>query len=276
MVKTGFIDWTDEKLYIYIFEKKANQYSLIDSISAPVSGALNHSALQFIVEAGIDEFHVSVPADLLSIRALRFPFSDRHKIKATIAYELEGLLLGSTDNYAIDYFITGTSGEGSEVLAACLEKTRLREVISLFSSVGLEPKGVTSLDLKLNNKNIGLLYDDGIPDERLRAEAAKDELLNPTINLRQNELAYTGDVERINRSLRLTGILVLLLIFLLGSFALIKLMALKKENIRLTNEINAIYRSAFPNDTRIVDPVRQFKGNMNSLREKKAVLTGTP
>ena len=55
-----------------------------------------------------------------------------------------------------------------------------------------------------------------------------------------------------------------------------KFIASKKENTLLTKEINTLYHNAFPGNTKIVDAVRQFKGNMNTLIEKKTILGGKP
>jgi type II secretory pathway component PulL len=53
-------------------------------------------------------------------------------------------------------------------------------------------------------------------------------------------------------------------------------MSLKKDTVLLTEKINTIYRSTFPEDKRIVDASRQFMGNLKVLREKKNILGGVP
>jgi type II secretory pathway component PulL len=275
-VRIGFIDLTDGKLHLYIFEKKGSQHTLIDTISVTIEGELNQSSLASLVKTNIEHVYLSLPVNLLSLRELSFPFSDKNKIKDTISYELEGILLGNIGDYSIDYLITESSDSGSRVLAACMEKTKLRDTIDLFSSVGLEPVVITSLDLRLSSKNIEMLFKTPTTGEEIRAEAAREELVNPTINLRQEELAYKGDIERIKKSLRFTGVLVLLLMLILGSYTTIKLISLKKENALLKKEMNTIYHDAFPEDTKIIDAVRQFKGNLNSLRGKKTILGGMP
>ncbi len=275
-MSVGFIDWTDKKLNLYTFEKKGNEYTLADTLSVLIGDELDQSLLKSIVRTNIEKIYLSVPSHLLSIRALSFPFTDKAKIKDTISYELEGILLGSTGDYSIDYMITGSSESGTHVLSACMEKTKVKAIIDLFSSVGLEPVVITSLDLRFSRGNIEALLEEPAVGEEVRAETAKEELVNPSINLRQDELSYKGDIERIKKSLRLTGILILILLLLLGAYTTIKLISLKKENAMLTKEINTVYHNAFPRDTKIVDVVRQFKGNMNTLIEKKTILGGTP
>lgn len=275
-MRIGFIDWINEKLSLYVFEKKGSQYTLIDTISLPLEGKLNQSSLTSLVKTNIEHIYLSVPINLLSLRELTFPFSDKNKIKDTISYELDGIVLGNISDYSIDYLITETSEQGSRVLAACMEKTKLKEIIDLFSSIGLEPVVITSIDLRVSSRNIEMLFESPALGEEIRAEASREELINPLINLRQEELAYKGDIERIRKSLRLTGVLVVLLLLILGSATSIRLISLKKENTLLTKEINTIYRDAFPEDTKIVDTIKQFKGNLNSLIEKKTILGGMP
>jgi type II secretory pathway component PulL len=275
-MRIGFIDWTEKKLSLYIFEKKGNQYTLADTLSLPIEGKLNQSTLSSLIKTNIEYVYLSIPLNLLSLRELNFPFSDKNKIKDTISYELEGILFGNISDYSIDYLIKESSESGSSVLAACIEKTKLREIIELFSSVGLEPTAITSLDLRSYSKNIEMLFESHNLGEEIRAEAAKKELVNPLINLRQDELSYKGDIERIKKSLRLTGTLIFLLLLILGFNTTMKFISMEKEHTSITEEINAIYHNAFPGDVKIVDPVRQFKGNLNSLMEKKTILGGIP
>ncbi|MEF9438454.1 MAG: hypothetical protein L0922_06870, partial [Candidatus Mariimomonas ferrooxydans] len=208
---TGFIDWTEGKLSLYVFEKKGNQYTLVDTQSVPLEGELNQASLTPFVKANIEQIYLSVPVNLFSLRELNFPFSDRTKIKDTIAYELEGIVLGNISDYSIDYIIKESSESGSQVLAVCMEKTKLRDIIDIFSSVGLEPVSITSIDLRFSSKNIEMLFESSALGEEIRAEAAREELVNPLINLRQEELTYKGDIDQIKRSLRFTGTLALLL-----------------------------------------------------------------
>ena len=71
-----------------------------------------------------------------------------------------------------------------------MEKSKVRDLINLFLSAGLEPVIITSLDLRLSGEHIEMLFDGPAPGEEIRAEAVKKEILNPSINLRQDDLAY--------------------------------------------------------------------------------------
>lgn len=275
-MKIGFIDWTEERLYLYIFEKKGNKYALLDITSVPLKGELNQNSLSPLARTDIQEIYLSVPINILSLRELSFPFSDKNKIKDTIPYELEGILLGNVTDYSIDHIVTESLEGGSKVLAICMEKTKLKEIIDTFSSVGLEPKVITSIDLRLSGGKSEKLLEGLTFKEETRAETAKEELINPLINLRQEELAYKGDIERFKKTFQLTAILVLILVLIFGIDVTLKFISLKKEYTSLTKQIHTLYRNTFPEDRKIVDPVRQFKGNFNMLMKKRSVLEGIP
>jgi len=273
---TGFIDWIDGKLSLYVFDKKGARYLHSDTVSVPFEGELNQSLLSSIAKNNIDRICLSIPLNLLSLRELTFPFKDNKKIKDTLPYELEGILLGNTSDYSFDHFIMESPENSSKVLAVCIEKIKLKTIIELFSSAGLEPACITSLDLRLSGNDIEKIIERPLFDEKTRIETAGEELLNPTVNLRQGELSYKGDIEQLKKSLRITGVLVLFLLLIAGSYAALKFISLKNENASLSQKINTLYRDAFPEDNKIIDAARQFKGNLIALRTKKDILRGMP
>lgn len=272
-MKTGFIDWTEHNINLYVFERQAGQYKFINSSSFPVNGELDTGILKSLPASGCDIF-LSIPLKLLTLREQTFPFSDKNKIRDTIPFELEGILLGSISNYSIDHMNIEALDFGSKVLAVCMEKTELKKIIDMFSSADLEPKVVTSLNLRLSGGNSEKLFEDAVSDIESRVEAAKQELQNPSINLRQQELTYMGDIVKFIKNIRLTAALILILVIILGANSAFRLITLKNEHKQLTNGIQTIYHQVFPQDKKIIDAGRQFKGNMNMLVNKKAALGG--
>jgi type II secretory pathway component PulL len=275
-MKIGFLDWTDNSLTLYLFKKGAGTYDLVDSLSSPLEGELTYSDISALVKDNIDTSYLSLPLNSLTLREETFPFSDKTKIKDTISYELEGMLIGNTSDYSIDHIITESTDTGSKVLAVCIENKKLQDIINLFSYAGLEPKIITSVDLRLMGGNSVKLLEDPVLDPDIRASAAKEEIADPYINLRQNELAYTGDIDRLKGSIRFTACLVLILLILFGTMSFLNMYAAKKDNELLVKKTEAIYRSIFPKDRKIVDIGRQFKGQMNILKKKKNALAGIP
>jgi len=271
-MRTGFIDWTEEQIDLYIFEQQEH----VDTVTAPAGDDLSLSSLTPFLNAGVDQVYLSVPLSVLTLRELTFPFSDRIKIKDTLSYELEGLVLGSVSDYAIDHIVTEPFDGGCKVIAVCIEKTRLRKIISSFLSAGLEPKVITSIDMQLSGGDTGKLVEGPSPDRETRIEAASREIPESSLNLRQGELAYRGDIERMQKVLRVTASLLLALALILGVRATLEFTVQKRMNSTLTGELQTIYRSAFPEDKKIVDPAKQFYGNLALLREKKSSLGGVP
>jgi len=275
-MKTGFIDWTENNLNLYVFEKRAGQYNLLDSSSFPLEGELDTEALNSLPVARCDNICLSVPLDLLTLREQAFPFSEKDKIRDTLPFELEGVLLGSTSDYVIDHIIIESYEVGSRVLAVCMEKSRLKKIIDMFSSADLEPKLITSLDARLSGGKSEALLEAAVSDAAIRAEAARQEVSGPLINLRRDELAYMGDVVKLVGKLRMTAVLVLILLIVLAANSTFRFMTLKKEHKLFTDEIDGIYRQVFPEDKKIIDTDRQFRGNMNMLIKKKTALGGVP
>ncbi|NOZ70089.1 MAG: hypothetical protein GXP46_12810, partial [Deferribacteres bacterium] len=211
-MKTGFFDWTDREINLYVFDRRGGEARLVESLSSPLDGELTPSVLTSLIKNSIEDIYLSIPLSFLALREQDFPFSDRDKIRDTLAYELEGLLLGSVSDYSIDHMVTDSSENGSRVLAVCIEKARLREIIDMFSSAGVEPRVVTSLDLRLSGGAGENLLEGPVADREARAGAAGEELINPSVNLRRDELSYQGDIERFRKKLRLTAVLVIILL----------------------------------------------------------------
>ena len=275
-MNTGFIDWTEDNLSLYVFEKTGIEYQLIESLSIDMKEGLKPESLDQLIKAGIDNMHLSVPFNDLTVRELTFPFFDKDKIRETIPYELEGVLLGNAADYIMDHIETGRTESGISVLAVCLERSKLHEIINMFSPMGLDFRTVTSLDLRLSGGDTEKLFGSQVSDTSLRAGAAAEEIMDPSINLRQEELAYTGDIKKFNRGLRFTALLLLIMLTVTGASAALKLISLNREHAFLSNEMLKIYQEVFPEDRKIVDIERQFSGNINVLKKKNAALAGIP
>lgn len=273
-MKTCFIDWTENDLHIYSFERKKGQFILSDITSVPYEGELNQDILSSAITSRPENIILSIPVNSLSLREITFPFNNKTKINDTIAYELEGLLLAGTDDYSIEHIVKETTENESRVLAVCIKKTRLGEIIETFSSIELEPRIITSLDIRLSGGSTDRLINNTFNEKEVRAEAAKDEIKIPIFNLRKDEFSYVKDFKRIKKTMQLSLILILFLLLIFGTNTTYKYISLKKEHTLIKKKIYNVYQKAFPDDRKILDPARQFKGNLNRLSEKISVLAG--
>lgn len=273
-MKAGLIDLREDRINLYIAEKDRDGYRAIDTISVSLDGKSIGHAISTLPGIRLNNIYLSLPLSMLSLRELKFPFSDRKKIGETIAFKLEGLLLGSTSDYAIEHLITHTSEDSCNVLAVCIEKKRLREIIDTFSSAGIEPRAITSLDVCLMNSGIKDIIENPHNNEEKRIEIALKELSVPTINLRQGEFQYRGDIEAFKKTFRLALILTIVLLLIYSTGNLIKYIHVKNENELLSRRIQGIYHTVFPEDKKVIDPQRQFKGKVNQLMKKREVFGG--
>jgi len=275
-MKTAFIDWQENRLNIFIFDKQGSRYNLADSTSLPIEGELNSETLASSIKSDIDTVFLSLPLSMLTLREQTFPFSDTDKIKDTITYELEGILLGHIDDYSIEHIIIETVDSGSKVLAVCLENSKLNEIINIFSSAGLEPKVITAIDLRISEGSTDKLFEEPVADTEIRSAAAGNEISTPLINLRQGRHAFTGDVDRLKKTINLTAVLVLILLLVLGIVSSLRFMDARDKNNSLAKQLQAEYKRVFPEDKKVVNVERQFQGNINALKRRKEALAGIP
>ena len=164
-MKIGFIDWTEEELNLYVFEKSGEMLEHVDSHSVQIENDLNQLLITSLFKDNIENIYLSIPLNLLTLREKSFPFSDRNKIRDTIAFELEGMLLGNVSDYSVEHVIIESDDTGSKVMAVCLEKAKLLEIIDVFSSAGIDPKIVTSIDLWLYGGKAEYILEKPIADK---------------------------------------------------------------------------------------------------------------
>jgi len=279
-LKTGLIDLKEGEIILYSVEKRDGEYRPVDTQSAPLKMNSVKEALSGLLKTPVDYIYLSLPLDMLSLRELEFPFADRNKIAETIKFEIDGLLLGDPEDYIIDHLIIHASEASCKVMAVCIEKKRIKEILETFSSAGLDPAVITSIDVALLNMKgyKGTIpVTDGLSsyDKGKRLEIALREVKKPTINLRKEEFQYRGDIENIRKTLRLTVLLCILLLLIFTMRNLTNLLTIKGENRVLSKRIYEIYHNAFPDDKKIIDPLRQFKGKFNQMMRKKKIFGRT-
>jgi type II secretory pathway component PulL len=273
-VKTGFIDWTDASLNFYVLDRKAGTFISSDASTLPLDAELTPETISSLPAAMCGEFILSIPSGMLTFRERTFPFAEEAKIRDTMSFELEGILMGSVSDYAFDHIIIESYEVSSRVLAVCIDKVRLRQIIDLFASAGLEPKVITSLDLRIADRNAETLMGQIEGNLHSRADIALREAAEPTINLRRNEFAYTGHIEKLLKRLRTTAALLLVFFLLIAGYSAFTLSSHKKEHSFLNREIEASYQKVFPEHKVLVDAGRQFKGLMHDLSKKERALGG--
>ncbi|MCP4688857.1 MAG: pilus assembly protein PilM [Desulfobacterales bacterium] len=83
------------------------------------------------------------PADKISYRNIRVPFTDRKKIRQILPFELESLTPFDADDLMIDFNVVRQSERDAELLVAYMEKSALESLLNILASHHLNPEVVT-------------------------------------------------------------------------------------------------------------------------------------
>jgi hypothetical protein len=156
------------------------------------------------LEDRIEDCWLSLPLEMLNFRVLELPFTDIQRIREVLPFELEGLILGSPDDYIIDALPLSTEGSTQHVLAVYMEKDTLGKLLEGLGRLNLDPRVVTSIDLgrimeaRPSEDELADLLVKG-PAEAIddREASALKEMSESTINLRKGELSYTKEAEQV-------------------------------------------------------------------------------
>jgi type II secretory pathway component PulL len=238
---------------------------------------------------GIKQTVLSLPASMLNFRLLEFPFTDVEKIRRAVPFELEGLVLKDIGEIIFDVVPYGQNGggisrpDGSRVLVVYAEKSFLRGLIGSLSSLGAEPRAVTSLELRdiiARGADLGqalLSPEEAAPagSPEARAHLAAGELADTVLNLRRGELSYTKETEEFGRSLKktliLAGLLLLVLALKFGTDAYF----LRKQAGNIELGIKQTYEKVLGQKPQSAAAVSiSLKAKVNDLQKQEAELSG--
>lgn len=275
MKKIGFIDFNSKNSGdVYLFTGRNGRYELESSTeySEDVTAAL-------IGLTDVSEFHLSLPVELLNFRILKLPFSDRGKLLKVIPFELESLMMESSENVVFDAVVLGGSGDTFEVLVTYIEKGVFKDILMKLASLNIDPPVVTSIELQNiirgERKDIAIRLTN---PEKLshedRIDAARNEILSNTVNLRRGAFAYTKDVEETKRTIKMTFALFILLALAINIFLAFRIATTNNEASSLKRELRNIYTALFPGEKKVTDELYQMKSHMKELKEKGDALIG--
>jgi Tfp pilus assembly PilM family ATPase len=86
---------------------------------------------------------LALPAELVGLRTLEFPFSDPRKIVSVLAYELEGQIPFDLGDLVHDHLLVPSGKGGALAQVAYTETERARRFLELVSGAGLDPTILT-------------------------------------------------------------------------------------------------------------------------------------
>ena len=229
--------------------------------------------------ADISEFYLSLPLDLLDLRIIKLPFSEKEKLKEVIPFELSGLIMDSPDKVVFDTVVLGGSDNNFDILVAYVRKEILRDVLMRLSSIGIDPRIITSVELQAVVKNTsnnitGRIEGIGELTAEDRINAAKSELMEHTVNLRTGPFAYIRDTEKLGKALKVTAVLFILLALVINSDLAFRIITAKTEASSIKREIRNMYTGLFPDEKKISDELYQMKSHIKEIHEKGDALMG--
>lgn len=228
---------------------------------------------------GIEFFYLSLPAELLNFRLLELPFTDREKLSKVIPYELDSLILDRIDDIVYDFTVLESSENINKILVVYIDKKNIRGILERFKSIGVDIYVITSLELRhiLEDKKESMassFINSEILSEENKIKTAISEIKENTINLRSGEFAYTRDMGKSSRMLKLMLILLICLVIVVNANLGFRIITLKNELSSLNQQMRGIYSTIFPEDKKIVDELYQMKSHMKNLKERADILIG--
>jgi type II secretory pathway component PulL len=184
--------------------------------------------------------------------------------------------LGGPETVIFDAVIVGRTDSAHQVLAAYIEKNRLRTILDKFKVHGIDPVCITSLELRnaLEGFSLSKLVPSlSIADDK-RIALAIEEIKKPTVNFRRDEFSYTRDVERTTKSLKVTAVLCTLIILVMGADVLYRILSSKQEIVFLRSEIRKSYRELFPEEKNVMNELHQLKAHVRELQGREGIFVG--
>jgi type II secretory pathway component PulL len=279
MKQIGFIDMhspdalcTPEVIHIF---RDSGEYEKAIAFNSP--GALE----------GIESFYVSLPLNTLNFRIMNFPFSDGEKLKKVIPFELENLILESSETVVFDSVILSRDDDHAEALVVYADKNGLRQVLNTLAGNNIDPCVITAIDLRaainagqnphesaFSEAVTRWLINPVALNESDRVALAQQEIINPTINLRTGPFAYTKHAGKIRKKMKLTAGIALALALTVHANILLHAVTNNREIASIRQEIRNTYSGLFPAETRIMDELYQMKSHMKEIRAKSDALIG--
>lgn len=279
MRRALFFELRQDTLTAFILEKNGASCTVKDSF--PVSAPEGIPARHVRPLSSIGDVYLCVPLHLLNCRKLEFPFSDRERIRETLPFELDALVLGGAAGVVFDIFSVRESSGQYRVGVAYASRESLRPLVETVRKCGVQPKALLSLDLSSllaapgGEEEMARLLLDPVPlteEEWLHAAAREMEV--PTLNLARGEFTCTDAADRLKKSLRLTAVLSALLLASWLAYMAFAVMTTKREIASAKADLRETYTSLFPRDTKVSSELYQAKAHLKELQEKEQHLVG--
>ncbi len=258
-----FVDWQgNNKAKVYIFEGSKGHYELVSLTD--LSPDLNLSGPAVV--------YLNLPLERLNFRILEFPFNDIKKVKDVLPFELASRMLHDIHEIIVDAVTIGENGEKTTVLAVCVHKPVLEEVLGIAVKLQVNPRFVTATGLRsiISDFSPEKLTELSSPGDDEYLSLIKQDMHDPIVNFRRGEFAYKQDAKVMGKTFRLSVLLVGLLLFIVCVNMTFKFVTIHQQIPIIREEMEKTYRAMFPEEKTLIDPIYQAKARLKALRDKES------
>lgn len=232
-----------------------------------------------ISDKRIEDFFLDLPINMLSFRLLNLPFSDKKKLTEVIPFELQGLIMEDIHDIVFDSICLGRDDDNFKILVVYTEKRQFGGLLGSLSDSGIEPSVAGSITVGcmlkertdpsvITERLVDLVNVNASPPLTSLSDCEKEELLNPTINLRTGDFEFTGKASRLSKILRVTVFLLCAIAVIINLNISTRILKERKDISLIRNEIRRSYSSLFPTEKRITDELYQLKAHLRDARER--------
>ncbi len=224
--------------------------------------------------------YLSLPIDILGIRILEFPFSDREKINDALPYELSQTILDDIDKVVWDIVELDSGNGHARAIVVYAKRKDIEEILRGLDHYGSGISVITSLGLlsmrplvrNLESLTRGISYSDY---KDRYSVLVHEEIRKPLFNLGRKDILRAIEYERVSKKLRVTTYLLLILILSVLLNSGVRIFYNLREIEEMEGMISSIYKTQFPMES-IKSPVLQLRSHIKELRERESLLTGIP
>jgi len=143
MADTVFcLEITDDVVTGVLVDKRAKATVVVGCSHVGIHDiSLDEGVAQVCQQAGFKGgvCRLALGAEFFSFRNLSLPFSDRKKIAQALPFELENFSASDVDSLVADFLISETGLEGTQIVAATIEKEFLATLLSTLAEAGIDP-----------------------------------------------------------------------------------------------------------------------------------------
>ena len=151
------IDFGSSDIKLSIINKSFREQKLVDKLSITVTDnfeGLKTAVLSKLRDNSVHQGDCSVAVNStpLTIRVIKFPFSDPKKVNQVYKYELENLTTFDVDEKLNSYHLV-KNGESSEALVCIFEKDEIENNLKELDKFDLDPRFLTFSPLAFDTLN---------------------------------------------------------------------------------------------------------------------------